>query len=204
MVGTVELQGTTNDYRPNGFSLGTTLSNIGDDKCIQQMAFTTTSTSYSNGDYTKTYPVSIRVHTPYKVMYEEEDRNTMKPKPPDVITCTLTVPTWVPGTKVNVKKLCADTEEHGSAGDAALMGFLSIGLPIILGGGMLCCCGSCFYYSQKNKDEARRSARRRQTAEEAATAAAVAAVAAAEQAEAAETVETERNDEPPPVYSRRE
>ncbi|KJR89562.1 uncharacterized protein SPSK_06479 [Sporothrix schenckii 1099-18] len=149
------------DYRLNDMPFTVILANVASNMCVQQMGVTIETLK---DQYSFSAPASVRVHNPYHIAWNAADRRTLSPTPPDILTCSAVLVTWVPGASVP-PLVCSDGE-HSDPGRSAGLKVLFIGVPIILVGAALVCCSLCVHYSSKNRQEER--ARRERVAETAA------------------------------------
>jgi hypothetical protein len=131
-----------------------TLDGVQTPACVRLATLPTTRT-YSPGGFST--PTNVLVHNAYHIAWEPSDTAALTPQPP-AVTCAEGVKVWVPGSPLT--STACPTSSNDSSIPGAAMGFLMIGLPIVIVFLFLGCVGTCCYYSHKERREKRLRAAR--------------------------------------------
>lgn len=108
------------------------------------------------------FPQHVQVHNAYHISWQESDRVTLTPQPPE-LTCSpkLGIGTWTPGLPVESPS-CPNSSDDDDDDDpllpTAALFFLVVGLPVICIAALCFCCGACFYYKRKERRQKRERA----------------------------------------------
>ena len=129
-----------------------TLDNVETPGCYKQ------ATSPTGPTYPEYFPTTtdVMVHNAYRISWDSSDTASMTPQPPD-LTCG-TMMTWVPGSPATSSP--CPTHYNDSPPGYGAIGFLQIGLPIIIIFGIAFLGGCCCYYPYKEREEKRMQERR--------------------------------------------
>ncbi|KFY14703.1 hypothetical protein V492_02461 [Pseudogymnoascus sp. VKM F-4246] len=99
------------------------------------------------------FPNGIQIHKAYHISWDETDKPTLSPTPPDFsYGCSATLDMWVPGESVDPLPCNNQTGDGGGVNKAAVTVFMMVGIPVIVVVLIATCCG---YYCRKSRRKQR-------------------------------------------------
>lgn len=120
--------------------------------CVSAIGVKAISSTTSATETLPPFPNGIQIHNAYQISWDETDKPTLSPTPPDFSHgCSATLSMWIPGKSIDPLPCNNNGFDGGGAKKGAGIAFIMIGIPVIVAALIATCCGFYFRNSRKKR-----------------------------------------------------